>query len=281
MKFSIFLSLILVSPAWGTMFDVTFQAKHKNIPVEWTGVVDSETDTLTITEWFSPEVCFTVGWNEICQKIQQPKPSTVFDALTNGEWKHIDGNPYMPQILEVIPYDIPDDWNGRLEDWAFISPSMGSIDYTIEHAGIGGNRRMDCEDGGITGIRNKWYLPNWYIIEYQDDMPNGQDSITINPTLIDVTPAINRTVGDSTLDGSFNSDDLVHVLSTGKYHTGEPALWAEGDWNQDDFFDSGDMVAAFTAGRYEAAAAAHAVPEPRTILIVLIGVSVLLLIRKC
>ena len=59
--------------------------------------------------------------------------------------------------------------------------------------------------------------------------------------------------GDATLDGKFNSGDLVVVFQAGEYEDGidDNSGWAEGDWNGDRAFDSGDLVKAFQEGRYE------------------------------
>ena len=50
----------------------------------------------------------------------------------------------------------------------------------------------------------------------------------------------------------FNSADLVHVFTAGKYIDGidNNATFAEGDWNQDGNFDEQDLVAARVAGHY-------------------------------
>ena len=49
-------------------------------------------------------------------------------------------------------------------------------------------------------------------------------------------------VGDSNLDGEFNSGDLVDVFAAGQYETGQAAGWAEGDWSGDMQFSSGDLA---------------------------------------
>ena len=89
-------------------------------------------------------------------------------------------------------------------------------------------------------------------------------------------------VGDADLDGQFDSGDFVTVFTAGKYETGEPAVWIEGDWNADLVFDSGDFVAAFADGGYETGqypSAVSAVPEPGSALLLLIGAACLLLRR--
>ena len=58
-------------------------------------------------------------------------------------------------------------------------------------------------------------------------------------------------VGDTNLDGEFNSSDLVQVFAAGKFETGEEARWEQGDWNGDYTFSSGDLVFAFVDGGYE------------------------------
>ena len=85
----------------------------------------------------------------------------------------------------------------------------------------------------------------------------------------------NTWIGDANLDLEFNSGDMVQVFVAGKYETGEDAGWEDGDWNGDTKFGSGDMVAAFAAGGYEQGAkpAVSAVPEPSSILLVLIGLA--------
>ena len=83
----------------------------------------------------------------------------------------------------------------------------------------------------------------------------------------------NSYFGDANLDGEFNSSDLVTVFSAGKYETGEAAGWAEGDWDGDMTFSSGDLVTAFQSGGYEQGprAAVAAVPEPSSVVLLLIG----------
>lgn len=85
--------------------------------------------------------------------------------------------------------------------------------------------------------------------------------------------------GDATLDGAFNSADIVQVLRAGAYaKTGTAASWLEGDWNCgargsllappvcDGLFNAADLTAALQTGLYETgpyiARPARAVPEP-------------------
>ncbi|MCA9215536.1 MAG: hypothetical protein KDB27_20870 [Planctomycetales bacterium] len=75
-------------------------------------------------------------------------------------------------------------------------------------------------------------------------------------------------VGDSNLDGEFNSEDLVTIFKAAEYEDGIPlnSTWVEGDWNGDREFDSGDLVLAFAVGAFEKGPrnGVVAVPEPRS-----------------
>ena len=72
----------------------------------------------------------------------------------------------------------------------------------------------------------------------------------------------------------------MQVFVSGKYETNANAGWEDGDWNADLKFGSSDMVAAFVAGGYEQGkrpqAAISAVPEPHSIMLVLLGLAGLL-----
>ena len=94
--------------------------------------------------------------------------------------------------------------------------------------------------------------------------------------------------GDATLDGEFNSSDMVQVFAAGKYEKeaivnqkGEiliPVSWAEGDWNGDGVFDSSDMVTAFVDGGYAKGPRrtdAVAVPEPGGWLLLMLATGLL------
>ncbi|MCA9150259.1 MAG: PEP-CTERM sorting domain-containing protein, partial [Planctomycetales bacterium] len=92
----------------------------------------------------------------------------------------------------------------------------------------------------------------------------------------------NSYMGDSNLDGQFNSSDLVAVFSAGKFETGAAANWDEGDWTGDQLFNSSDFVEAFQGGGYEAGlrAAVAAVPEPASLTGLLLGLLGLLGLRR-
>jgi hypothetical protein len=77
-------------------------------------------------------------------------------------------------------------------------------------------------------------------------------------------------VGDSNLDGVFNSTDFVAVFQAGQYEDSAAgnSTWSTGDWNGDKEFSSADFVVAFQDGGFEKGprAAVAAVPEPSSLL---------------
>ena len=93
-----------------------------------------------------------------------------------------------------------------------------------------------------------------------------------------VRELLNTFIGDSNLDGEFNSADLVSLFQLGEYEDGIPmnSSWKEGDWNGDSEFDSSDLVFSFQTDGYEKGPRkiANAVPEPKDNLL-LISLAVL------
>jgi hypothetical protein len=62
------------------------------------------------------------------------------------------------------------------------------------------------------------------------------------------TESLGAVAGDATLDGIFNSSDLIEIFQKGKYNLS--AEWSSGDWNCDGQFDSSDLIWAFQNGIY-------------------------------
>lgn len=71
-----------------------------------------------------------------------------------------------------------------------------------------------------------------------------------------IGPVLGTVIGDSNLDGIFNSGDFVTVFRAGEYEDRIPrnSGWAEGDWNCDGDFGSSDLVTAFQANTFTRAA---------------------------
>ena len=88
--------------------------------------------------------------------------------------------------------------------------------------------------------------------------------------------------GDADLDGLFNSSDLVKVFQEGLFEQEEAANWEQGDWDGDGLFNSSDFVAAFADGGYESGAfgGVASVPEPSSVVLLLLGVACLVARRR-
>ncbi len=79
--------------------------------------------------------------------------------------------------------------------------------------------------------------------------------------IFDIT-GVETWIGDSNLDGEFNSTDFVAVFKAGLYESDSGgATWMTGDWDGDGRFDSSDFVLAFSDGGYEQGPIS-VVPEP-------------------
>lgn len=60
-------------------------------------------------------------------------------------------------------------------------------------------------------------------------------------------------IGDTNLDGEFNSSDLINVFQAGQYEDSIEgnSTWSTGDWNADGDFSTTDLIVAFQDGGYE------------------------------
>ena len=59
--------------------------------------------------------------------------------------------------------------------------------------------------------------------------PHGESALGFGP--VDLVYVHELSPGDANRDFSFDQLDIVQVLQAGKYLTGQPATWGEGDWN--------------------------------------------------
>ena len=81
--------------------------------------------------------------------------------------------------------------------------------------------------------------------------------------------------GDASLDGTFDSGDLVQVFQAGEYEddVAGNSSWSTGDWDGDGDFTTSDLVVAFQEGGYEQGPGIDmvAVPEPSSVLLLVTG----------
>ena len=98
-------------------------------------------------------------------------------------------------------------------------------------------------------------------------MDNGVDEVTVMYTLY----------GDSNLDGSVNGTDLNAVLS---YYNQSSEIWNHGDFNYDGSVNGTDLNTVLSNYNQSLPASTAAVPEPSTLLLVVLGLAGLLAWRK-
>ncbi len=85
--------------------------------------------------------------------------------------------------------------------------------------------------------------------------------------------------GDTNLNGQVDVFDLVSVNSSGKYGSGQSAVWSQGDFNYDGVTNVFDLVGINTAGAYgqgnylPSTLAVTVVPEPSTYAMALAGLA--------
>ena len=93
--------------------------------------------------------------------------------------------------------------------------------------------------------------------DLQYDMTND-GAVDVGDIEFIVQTVLNTTIGDSNLDGVFNSRDFVLVFQAGEYEDDATAnsTWRDGDWNGDLEFSTSDLVFAFQKGGYVASAVA-------------------------
>jgi hypothetical protein len=98
---------------------------------------------------------------------------------------------------------------------------------------------------------------------------NGDGAIDIADHRYIIRDLKRTWLGDSNLDGEFNSNDFVVIFQKGQYEDDlmRNSGWADGDWNGDQEFNTQDFVAAFQNGGYErgplpASANYSSIPEP-------------------
>ena len=94
---------------------------------------------------------------------------------------------------------------------------------------------------------------------------NGDDAVDGEDRRVWIKELRQTWIGDSNLDGEFNSSDFVLVFQAGQYEDADPlnSNWETGDWNGDGDFTSNDFVVAFQDGGFEKGPlVAAAVPEP-------------------
>ena len=232
-------------PPWESVVQLVIDAENRvqvwNSPIDYEEQVEAGVEsavTLTDNGWM-----LEVGIDK--SVFDTPLPAVL------GPANDPEGNNYGIE-LSYRDNDDPDETGNRNGDTAFTSAYVWA-------------------DPNPGGFPNK-------VPEYWGQMIAGEP-VEVDPTIrLDdgsLTNAAERAdyvhdvlgtwIGDSNLDGEFNSTDFVVVFSAGEYEDDVDgnSTWADGDWNGDGDFNSSDFVAAFSDGGYEKGPrAVAAVPEP-------------------
>jgi hypothetical protein len=127
--------------------------------------------------------------------------------------------------------------------------------------------------GGLTEHGDRlWLFPRFDV--------NGDSRTDLEDHSYWVTSLKKSWLGDSNLDGEYNSSDIVTVFQSGQYEddVNRNASWATGDWNADGDFTTSDLALAFQDGGYEKGprVAVVAVPEPTGLVLLIASLCVLL-----
>ncbi len=169
-----------------------------------------------------------------------------------------------------MPGDVNADGVVDAADRAIIEENQGKTDTTYSRGDLDQDGDTDADDlAAFQGLND----PAAQIDAIKD----------LNERIAYVHDVIGTWMGDSNLDGEFNSGDLVSVFATGEYEdaTDGNSTWADGDWNGDMDFNSSDLVVAFADGGYEQGAfVGGMVPEPASTMLLLLGSLVIGLGRR-
>ena len=175
----------------------------------------------------------------------------VGDCCTNAN----DLTPFIFEELEIeyIRYDL---------DGAFAPAANEAIVGDFDDSGV-----LDIADINLLVAESASGANNAAFDLTEDGNVNADD---VNAWVKDLK---NTWIGDSDLNGEFNSGDFVAIFGAGKFEQDVDANWSEGDWTGDLRFDSSDLVAAFTDGGFELGPrdAINQVPEPAGCMLIALG----------
>ena len=160
----------------------------------------------------------------------------------------------------------PDDFVPPTQQFKLVESTLGDLSF---------DNRLDGDDMRLLNSKLSGGLA-WHDDAIFD--MNGDSALDESDAEHWIREIMRPYIGDSNLDGEFNSRDFVTAFSQGRYETGEFADWTAGDWDFDGDFDSSDFVAAFADGGYEQGpkvltenAQVNAVPEPSSAVLLFIG----------
>ena len=203
----------------------------------------------------------------------------IDDQITVKAW--LEGDPIPDEPL--LTYFDDSHAAGQFGVVAFIGlnwPEPARVDatfddvYFISDEPIAGdyNRDGTLDDADLDLQAEAINDPNPDFAKYDENLDGIVD---FQDRLVWVRDHFGSWIGDSNLDGEFNSGDLVAVFEAGHYEDGFAmnSGWAQGDWNGDGDFASGDLVAAFHDGGFEQGPleGVKSIPEPSSHVMLIAG----------
>jgi hypothetical protein len=177
-----------------------------------------------------------------------------------------EGETFAGSIAEIILMSKllePDD-----REWKGIESYLNQK-YFLKDAGLKGdfnaNGLLDIDDINTLTVKSAAGTNEAFYDVTGDAMVNGMDVSTWAKDLKKTW------IGDSNLDGQFNTTDLVGIFQAGKFESTGDANWSEGDWTGDGRFNTSDLVAAFQDGGFEQGVrpSVASVPEPTSAVLLL------------
>ena len=139
-------------------------------------------------------------------------------------------------------------WGNKSRHWIGSSPNPGvfeAVDADFNDDGLVDEHDIDLIASAINGADLQFDLTRDGVVDVAD-------------IEFVVENVLGTVIGDSNLDGTFNSRDLVLIFQIGEYddEVSMNSGWRDGDWNGDQEFDSRDLVFAFQKGSFSAASIA-------------------------
>jgi len=168
-----------------------------------------------------------------------------------------------------IRWTLPEQANNRRWVYGLDNVVVNLISGKVVVGDVDGDGRLSAQDIDLLAeaIRHASEDPTFDI--NHDGMVSAGD----HTSWVHEPSFANTYFGDATLDGEFNSADLIAVFQAGKYELDVDAGWAEGDWSGDQRFGSSDLIGAFQDGGYELGPriTTNAVPEPTSLMVLMTG----------
>lgn len=195
-----------------------------------------------------------------------PRGGESYQLISAGS---IDGNAFREVTLPALPQGLT--WNLQID--------AKTVHLRVSLPGdFNSNGQLDAADIDLLSqqVRAATNPPAYDL--------NGDNQVNDLDRTVWVNDLKRTYLGDSNLDGEFNTTDFVSVFQAGQYEDNVVGNsgWATGDWNGDAEFNTTDFVAAFQAGGYEQGPrpAVDAVPEPAASLLIGAGLLALGMRRK-